>query len=290
MRTLLLSCAALALFGLPAGAADRPAANEITLVVMDPLALDLSCPCVAGYAQRDYHKLAKFLGQQVGRPVKVHFSETLSGALTKKTAGKADLIIGKDSVVLAGAKENKLTVTRVAALTGKDGKTTQTGLIIVPAKDAALTLEDIKGHKVLFGPSDCDEKHAAPLALLKDFQFPLPKTLDTAASCTTCATQVLADFKKGVKVAGVVSSYAQPLLEGCGTIKKGELRVVGETDPVPFIAAFTNDKLPAADRAALQKALLAVAKDAELCKVMESKKGFIAPPVQAAGQGGAKKK
>jgi len=38
--------------------------------------------------------------------------------------------------------------------------------------------------------------------------------------------------------ATVISSYAQPLLEGCGTIKKGDLRVIGETDPMPFVVAF----------------------------------------------------
>src|SRR5207248_10322855 len=84
-----------------APAADKPA---LTLVVMDPLAAPLSCPCVAGYAQRDYEKLAKYLEGQLGRPVKVAFDESLTTALKKKTDGKADLVIGKCSVVLADAK------------------------------------------------------------------------------------------------------------------------------------------------------------------------------------------
>ena len=31
------------------------------MVVMDPLALPLSCPCVKGYAQRNYDKLGEKL-------------------------------------------------------------------------------------------------------------------------------------------------------------------------------------------------------------------------------------
>src|SRR5712672_2456738 len=101
----LLAAAALAVFATVAIAAD-PA--PLTVVVMDPLAAPLSCPCVAGYAQRDYEKLGKFLEGKLGRPVQVAFAETLTGALEKKTQGKADLVIGKDSVVRAGAKTHNM--------------------------------------------------------------------------------------------------------------------------------------------------------------------------------------
>ena len=41
-----------------AAAAAEPAVaggpEPLCLVVMDPLAAELACPCVAGYAQRDY--------------------------------------------------------------------------------------------------------------------------------------------------------------------------------------------------------------------------------------------
>ncbi len=50
-------------------AATTPAAddNQLTMVVMDPLALPLSCPCVQGYAQRNYDKLAETLEKELGR-------------------------------------------------------------------------------------------------------------------------------------------------------------------------------------------------------------------------------
>ena len=82
--------------------AEEVNAKPLSLIVMDPLAAPLSCPCVEGYAQRKYEVLAKHLESAVGKPVRVTFSESLSGAL-KKSGGEADLIIGKDSVVRADA-------------------------------------------------------------------------------------------------------------------------------------------------------------------------------------------
>src|SRR5579863_15538 len=125
--------ACLAMIAASAFAADsRGVANRdgLTVVVMDPLALPLSCPCVKGYAQRDYDALGKFLEGRLGRSVTVVFSESLQGALGKKTAGKADLIIGKDSVVRRQSKRAGLRVVHLAALSGLDGKTTQTGLFV----------------------------------------------------------------------------------------------------------------------------------------------------------------
>ena len=257
-----------------AHAADEP----LTVVVMDPLAAPLSCPCVKGYAQRDYEKLGRHIAARVGRPVKVYFAETLTAALEKKTGGKVDLVIGKDSVVRAEAAKNKVQITCVAALTGKDGLTTQTGLVVVAGADPAVTVESLKGYHVVFGPADAQEKHGAAVELFKDRGVPVPTKLDTCVSCTEGATQVIDRFKRGEKVATVISSYAQPLLEGCGTIKKGDLRVVGETDPVPFITAHVNTRLPTAEQAAVTAALLDMGKDAALRTALETKAGFVPPP------------
>ena len=61
------------------------------MVVMDPLALPLSCPCVKGYAQRDYQRLADRIQARLKRPVKLVFNESLTVALRDQTDGKADL-------------------------------------------------------------------------------------------------------------------------------------------------------------------------------------------------------
>ncbi len=53
--------------GSPDAATNPPDdANQLTMVVMDPLALPLSCPCVQGYAQRNYDKLAEALEKDLG--------------------------------------------------------------------------------------------------------------------------------------------------------------------------------------------------------------------------------
>jgi ABC-type phosphate/phosphonate transport system substrate-binding protein len=250
-------------------------ADALVMVVMDPLALPLSCPCVKGYAQRKYDALAEWLSNKLGRNVHPVFSESLTHALKHKSHGRADLVIGKCSVVKQHATESKLALAHIAMLTGKDGKTTQTGLIVVPAKDPAKAVADLKGYRILFGTPDADEKYAAPIALLKQHGVEVPETVETCAACSDGATIILEAGEK-VRGAAVISSYAKPLLEGCGTIQKGDLRVVGETEPLPFIGAFLNDELPADLKKQVQAELLNVLEDVELCLKIESRRGFVA--------------
>ena len=228
---------------LAAFAAGATASHEpLVVVVMDPLALPLSCPCVKGYAQRDYQKLADALEVQLHRKIKLVFNESLTVALRDHTDGMVDLVIGKCSVVLHDAVKNKRQATHLAMLTGKDGATIQTGLIVVPSDDPAKTVADLKGYRIIFGPEECDEKHAAALKLLTTHGIAPPSELETSAACSDGATMIL-ELRPKVHAAAVISSYAKPLLEGCGTINKGDLRVVGETDPVPFIGAFALGSL-----------------------------------------------
>lgn len=259
---------------LSAEAAEKAPSAPLTMIVMDPLALPLSCPCVQGYAQRDYEKLATALEARLDRKVKLVFNESLTAALRDKTEGKADLIIGKQSVVLHDLAKNKLQGTHVAMLTGKDGATTQTGLIVIPTADPAKSVADLKDYRIIFGPEECDEKHAAALALLKENGVTPTGKLETSAACSDGACLVL---EAGAEVLGaaVISSYAQPLLEGCGTIKKGDLRVVGTTKPVPFIAAFTTNTVTSADRERIANALREATADPKLRTALETKEGFV---------------
>jgi ABC-type phosphate/phosphonate transport system substrate-binding protein len=253
----------------------RPAVSPdaLTIVVMDPLAAPLSCPCVKGYAQRDYDKLGVYLEERLGRKVKVAYSESLITAMKEKTEGKADLIIGKHSVVLFDAAKAGLKVKQVASLTGKDGATTQTGLIVVPTGDKAKSVADLAGYRIIFGPKECDEKHAAALTLLKSNKVALPQELETRSACDEGATLIL-ELGNDEHGAAVISSYAKPLLEGCGTVKKGDLRVIGETAPVPFVAAFVSEKVDAQTQKALQAELLALKTQPLLCLALETKAGF----------------
>ncbi len=256
-----------------AKAADK--GGELVLVVMDPLALPLSCPCVQGYAQRKYEHLGVFLTQQLGRPVKVFWNESLEKAMKEKTEGKADIVIGKYSVVLSDAKRTSQEMTPVASLTGKDGKTTQTGLILVRTDDKAQSVDDLAGYRIFFGTADCDEKLAAPAKLLKEHGVSIPEKPETFPACSDSAAALL-ELPMDEKAVAVISSYAAPLLEGCGTIQKGDLRVVGESEPVPFVTAFVNSRLADSERAAISKALLDMGARPELLIALETQAGFVA--------------
>jgi outer membrane protein assembly factor BamB len=247
------------------------AAEPLRVAVMDPLAKQLSCPCVKGYAQRDYEELGSFLGEALGREVTVRFGESLDAFRDDGF----DLVIGKRSVVESDAGRLGLDVVAIAALAGRDGLTTQRGLVIVRGDDPAKTVADLKGHRIVLGPADCAEKHAAACTLFAAHGIELQADGPTVPSCTDGAAAVVeAASKGGPPTATVISSYAAPLLEGCGTIKKGDIRVVGETGEVPFITAFVPAKVAPADRDRILAALLETKSLPLLQLAIESQGGF----------------
>jgi outer membrane protein assembly factor BamB len=256
--------------------AGEPAKEPLSMVVMDPLALPLSCPCVAGYAQRDYDVLGEYLSERLGRPVTVTFAESIKNALDKESVDEVHIVIGKESVVRAQSEEHKLDAALLARLVGKDGKATQTGLIVVRADDPAQTAADLDGYRILFGPPECDEKFAAARKLLEDADVELPAVEDAEIThaCSDGACMII-DWGNQVRGAAVISSYAAPLLEGCGTIKKGDLRVVGETEPVGFVAAFGTNLLSETEQKALQQALYEAAKAPRMLIALETLLGFV---------------
>ena len=262
------------LFGFSDAVSAIRAESPLTMVVMDPLAAPLSCPCVEGYAQRKYEVLGDYLSKKLNRPVKVVFTESLKLAADNKKFEQADIIVGKDSVVRFDSKRISEPVEAVARLTGKDGKTTQTGLIVVRKDDPARRVDDLNQYRIFFGPEDCDEKHAAALQLLKAHQVTISDRLEVSLACSDGACKVV-ELGDGEKTAAVISSYAAPLLEGCGTIKKGDLRVIGETKPVPFVTAFVAKRLDDALKSEIRNALLETGLNAEVLLALESQSGFV---------------
>jgi outer membrane protein assembly factor BamB len=252
----------------------RPPTEPLNLVVMDPLAAELACACVAGYAQRDYGKLADFLEQQLNHPVSITLAESLF-APAVKSLSRVDMVVGKHSEIKADARAVALQLRTMAMLSDLHGHIHQTGLFVVRGNDPAQRLEDLAGYKMLFGPAESIEKQAAAFAALEAFGLPLPDPPDTSPACSSAA---LAIIEKEADCA-VVSSYAMPLLEGCGSIEKGELRVIGRTDPVPFIAVFINADTDPEQEQALRDALSNVRKNKKLLATLESRDGFI--PLEA---------
>lgn len=247
--------------------------DPLTLVVMDPLCDKLACDCVKGYAQRKYEALGEYLGKQLDRPVNILWGESIPAALEESTATPA-IVIGKHSVVVSDAKSANIVLRPIARLTGSDGSTSQTGLIVVRTADPATQVSQLKGYRIFFGPSDCDEKYAAPMALLRENGIEVPPQPEISGACSEAATKLMS-LDKNTKAAAVISSYAEPLLAGCGTIEKGDLRIIGISGEVPFVTAFVNEKLPESTRAAITSALLEAGKNANLLKALETKSGFV---------------
>ncbi len=254
------------------------AAEPLQLIVMDPLSKDLACACVKGYAQRNYKVLAAHLQVRTGLDVQVAHGETLADAL-KNSGGAAHVLVGKYSVLLSEAKKNGRTLRPVASLTGKDGSTFQKGFLVVRKDSAAHQLADLQGFRMFFGPSDCDEKSVAVQALLTSAG--IQTVPEVSASCSTAA-EALMKLAPSERAAAVISSYAEPLLSGCGTIKPGDLRIVAKTAEVPFITAFLDSALPAETAKQIEDALLSSESDPKLLEALESLLGFIEPELPPA--------
>ncbi len=275
---------ALLLAALPALAAEKKpdepkktveiSKDALVKVVMDPLAAPLSCPCVEGYAQRDYDKLAAFLTSQLGREVVAVYNASLPAALKMDTKDRADIVVGKHSVVLFDGKRAGKQFRPVLALTGKDGKTDMQGLFVVASSDPAKSVADLAGYRVFYGTEDSDEKYSAAFDLLKKHGITPTDKPETCAACSDGATKIL-ELGPTARTATVISSYAAPLLEGCGTVKKGDLRVIGTTANVPFVEAFVSEALPPAEQAKIEAALTKMGTNIELMQAMESLLGFV---------------
>ncbi len=270
-RFFLLFLTVLALAGCeksePVDAETRPALN---IVVMDPLSDRLACDCVEGYAQRQYDNLAKFLGKQLSQKIWIRYGESLSEIL-RVNPGRVDLIIGKSSIVKYDMGETGISAHPIAARTDNSGSTKTTGLFVVRENDKAKIIDDLDGYKIMFGPQWETEKSVAAIKTLKFKGVSISKEKLRGSTCNTSA---LAVIEKDADAA-VISSYTLALLEGCSTIDKGQLKVIGKTDGVDFITVFAANSLSPNSEEEIIGALLAVKNDKQLLKQMESRNGFV---------------
>ena len=250
-----------------------PSDAEITIIVTDPLALPLACACVQGYAQRKYEKLADYMGMKLKKSIRVVWSDSISIAKKEYGLGNKTIFIGKDSVVRYDTNALKLDIVPLAQLTDSRGAVNQHGLFLVRKENQATSLLDLEGYQVLWGPEKTEEKRKLPMAKLKELEI---ETTDgqTCESCSVAALKLM-EYATDSKVAGVISSYAERLLEGCGTIEKGALRVVGKSDEVPFISVFAAGKFAEEERNSIVACLLESRGSKDLLTSLESKDGFV---------------
>ena len=251
-----------------------PKNAEFTIVVTDPLALPLACSCVQGYAQRKYEKLADYLQKKLGKSVRLKWSESIANTKNEEGLGKKTIFIGKDSVVRQDTQKLQVSISPVAQLTDVNGSVNQRGVFVVRRGNPAVSLIDLEGYRVLWGPDKCDEKSAAPKAMLKELEIETSGE-DVCETCSVAAKKLVEDLDS-TKVVGVISSYAEKLLVGCGTIEKGALRIIGESEEVPFISVFVNDEVTPIETKAILECLSSVRESKDLLEALESKSGFVA--------------
>lgn len=248
------------------------ASKSLTMVVMDPLAAPLGCDGVKGYANRQYQRLGEVLESRLNTKVKVYWSDSLITLQEKEPTLVPDIVIGKYSVVESHGDQLHHKLRPFASLTDTEGTMTQRGLFVVRAESDFASVIELEEAIVFFGPEDCAEKCSSPKALLDKLGVETSRDSKTFQSCSEAAKALLA-LPKDSRAAAVISSYAAPLLEGCGTIKKGDLRVVGQTDELPFVTTFVNELLSKQQQTTVQTTILAI-DDAKLLKSLESSKGF----------------
>ena len=268
--------------GVFAGAAERRS-EPLMLVVTDPLSKELACACVKDSGQRDYRKLAARLESAMKQRVTIEFSDDLAETMTSVGKNREVIIIGDQSLVAHGAKQAGIKCRSVCELTDRNGDTTQTASFVVRFDDPAKELKDVAGRKMFFGLADGDEKDAAALAALRAAGVEPPAKPDKRAPYSDAALDML-DSDLSLQPVAVIPSYALPLLEGCGSVKPGNLRVIGKTQPAPFITVFLTETIAAEKQEKILKVLLSIKGDAKLLKAMESRDGF--KPIKAREAGG----
>ena len=256
--------------------AAKPPKNgpePILFVVMDPLARELACACVKGYGQRDYRKLAAHLETALKQRVAIEFSDDLAESVAGVTPGREVIVVGDRSLVADGANKAGLKAHPVCELSDPDGSTSLSASFVARSDDPAKELKDIAGRKLFSGLNEADEKYAASLAALRAAGVEPVGKPEKRRNYTDAALDVLDSTSSPPPVA-IIPSYAVRLLEGCGSVRPGNLKVIGKTRPVPFITVFVGESIRAEKQDRILKALLSIKGDAKLLNSMESRDGF----------------
>lgn len=244
--------------------------GELRVLVMDPLAAPLSCDCVDGHGQRKYDIWAEQLKLLLNREISLTFNENVNLA-QKQTGQKYDLIIGKSNLVQFDLAHLKLKYSPIAKLTDKRGATTLRGLVVVRADSSFQNVAELAGYRVALGPIEDSETHQAAIGLFKEEQIIEKVNMVTAGSIDS-AVFALSD---GEVDAAVISDFMPSLLEGCGKVPEGSLRIIGQTVPQRFIELFVSINMPKETKVELLSALAALKGNPLLKGVLETKWGFV---------------
>ena len=247
-------------------------ATPFVVAVMDPLAVDLACACIPGFAQRQYRVLSPLLAEALGRPVELQFSASLENHLRRSPTGNVDLVVGKVSVVQADAQRLQVPLGLLGHLTDPNGKTTHHALFVVPSDDEEpQTIADLQSYTIFFGSPDDDEKYLGAILTLEAYGIEVPESPQTF----TAPVDAVFELYNVERSAAVIARYEKLLLEGCGTIEKGGLRIVGTTPEVLFVAFYVPVSADPQDIDTIKSVLAKIKDDDHLRKSLETQDGVI---------------
>ena len=259
--------------GLAAESNDGARAKApLTVIVLDPLSRELACACVQGFGQRDYRKVSARLAAELKERVSIEFSDDLVDTL--QLIGNANgeyVLIGDRSLTAANAKKAGLKCQPMCELSDRDGATDLAAVFVVRSDDPAKERKDLAGRKLLVGLPEGDERVRAALDALRAAKVEVEA--HKRGSFNDAALDLLDSEASPLPVA-ILPAYALPLLQGCGSVKPGNLRVIAKSPATPFITVFASENIPADRREKIKNVLLAMGKDPLLLQAIESKDGF----------------
>lgn len=268
----------------PGAVAAEKKPDPVRMVVLDPLAKELACACVQGHGQRDYRKLAARLEKAVQKRMAIEFSDDLVETLSGVRPDSEVIVIGDRALVADAGRRTPVKIRPVCELTDREGRSSARGLFVVRRDDPARSLADLGGRTIFLAPRKVDARYAAARAALSAANLQPSVSWEDRPEGNQAALDVMDSTASPLPVA-LIPDYALPLLEGCGTLRKGDLRVVGQTAESPFITVFLSSSLAGETGQKILRSLLDLRSDPKLLRLMESRDGF--RPVEAESGTGA---
>jgi len=212
-----------------------------------------------------YDNLTKLLEKRTGRKVTFVKSTNYNAVIEGMVSGKIDVAeFGPLSYVLA--KNNGAKITPVVSLAPKDAPATYQSYGLVPGNSPITGLAQFAGKKVCFVDPSSTSGYLFPTAQLKKSGVDPQKDITPifAGGHDVSALSV----KSGKCDVGFAdSTMIDRILPGKGELKKGDLKVVWKSSPIPNDPLTVRDDLPAGVRKKISDALVKDANKPSLVKL-----------------------
>lgn len=223
-----------------------------------------------------YNNLVKLLQKKTGEKVTFVKSTNYNAVIEGMVSGKIDVAeFGPLSYVLA--KNNGAKITPVASLAPKNAPAVYHSYGLVPGNSPITSVAQFKGKKVCFVDPSSTSGYLFPTAQLKKVGLDPKKDIKPvfAGGHDTSALSV----KSGKCDVGFADSMmVDQILPGKGALKKGDLKIIWRSTPIPNDPLTVRNDLPAGVRKKISDALvqdaniptlvkLGICKDEKTCSV-----------------------